>query len=77
MIVARYTYTHSNTLKTETPQVVDVSVLGSRISHFNMYDTRPYYIWASMRSRCDSTDKEYNKRYGVEVYYISRVLEGF
>ena len=49
----------------------------SRISH-NMYDTRPYYIWASMRSRCDSTDKEYNKRYGskgvLHIKSLGRIL---
>lgn len=59
-----YTYTHSNTLKTGNTSSCGCLGTESRISH-NMYDTRPYYIWASMRSRCDSTDKEYNKRYGV------------
>lgn len=58
-----YAYSHSNSLKTGNTSSCGCLGIESRITH-NMYNTRPYYIWASMRSRCDAVDKEYNKRYG-------------
>lgn len=58
-----YICSHSNSLKTGNTSSCGCLAIESRIKH-SMYETRPYSIWASMRSRCDLLDKEYNKRYG-------------
>ncbi len=59
----KYVYKQSNSLKTGNSSSCGCLALESRIKH-NMYKTRPYCTWASMRSRCDAVDKEYNKLYG-------------